>query len=105
MISQPRITVLGMSKLYVSIEQDDSLLVVVVLGFEPYVRFELRFKPSAYLYLRTSSKTRIAILVFFKSLLAFLSISYHSSCQEALSVTLTRRVKYLRVLYLCQEVS
>ena len=34
MISQPRITVLGMSKLYVFIEQDDSLLVVVVLGFE-----------------------------------------------------------------------
>ena len=34
MISQPRIVVLGMSKLYIFIEQDDSLLVVVVLGFE-----------------------------------------------------------------------
>ena len=34
MISQPRIAVLGMSKLYIFIEQDDSLLVVVVLGFE-----------------------------------------------------------------------
>ena len=34
MISQPRIMILGMSKLYVFIEQDDLLLVVVVLGFE-----------------------------------------------------------------------
>ena len=34
MISQPRIAVLGMSKLYAFIEQDDSLPVVVVLGFE-----------------------------------------------------------------------
>ena len=46
MISQPRIAVLGMSKLYVFIEQDDSLLVVVVLGFETYLQFKLRFKPS-----------------------------------------------------------
>ena len=34
MISQPRIAVLGMSKLYVFIEHDDSVLVVVVLVFE-----------------------------------------------------------------------
>ena len=34
MISQPKIAVLGMSKLYVFIEQDDSVLVVVVLGFK-----------------------------------------------------------------------
>ena len=34
MISQPRIAVLGMSKLYVFIEWDDSLQVVVVLGFD-----------------------------------------------------------------------
>ena len=73
MISQPRITVLGMSKLYVFIEQDDSVLVVVVLGFEPYLRFELRFKPSVYLYLRTSTKTRIAILVFFNHYLPLIS--------------------------------
>ena len=34
MISQPRIVVLGLSQLYIFIEQDESLLVVVVLGFE-----------------------------------------------------------------------
>ena len=34
MISQPRIAVLGLSQLYVFIERDWSLLVVVVLGFE-----------------------------------------------------------------------
>ena len=34
MISQPRIVVLGLSQLHVFIERDDSLLVLVVLGFE-----------------------------------------------------------------------
>ena len=47
MISQPRIAVLGLSQLYVFMCLAYRLLVVVVLGFEPYVLFELRFKPSA----------------------------------------------------------
>ena len=34
MISQPRIAVVGLSQLYVFIEQDQSALVVVVLGFK-----------------------------------------------------------------------
>ena len=34
MISQARIVVLGLSQLYVFIERDYSLLVVVVLGFK-----------------------------------------------------------------------
>ena len=81
MISQPRIAVLGMSKLYVFIDTDDSLLVVVVLGFRLYLRFKLRFKPSTELYLRTSTKTRIAILVFF---------NHYSSSISSLIIRLPR---------------
>ena len=69
MISQPRIAVLGLSQPYVFMCLDDRLLVVVVLGFEPYLRFKLRFKPSAYLYLRTSSKTKDRYLGLLQSLL------------------------------------
>ena len=49
---------------------DDSLLVVAVLGFEPYLQFKLRFKPSAYLYLRTSTKTKDRHLGLLQSLLS-----------------------------------
>ena len=69
MISQPRIAVLGLSQPYVFMCLDDWLLVVVVLGFEPCLRFELRFKPSEYLYLRTSSKTKDRHLGLLQSLL------------------------------------
>ena len=68
MISQPRIAVLGLSQLYVFMCLDDRLLVVGVLGFEPYLRFKLRFKPSVYLYLRTSSKTKDRYLGLLQSL-------------------------------------
>ena len=60
---------LGLSQPYVFMCLDDWLL-VVVLGFELYLRFKLQFKPSKYLYLRTSMKTRIAILVFFNHYLS-----------------------------------
>ena len=90
MISQPRIAVLGLSQLYVFMCLDDWLLVVVVLGFELYLRFKLRFKPSTYLYLRTSTKTRIAILVFFNHYF-FLTRLLSFACQEALSVSVTTR--------------
>ena len=70
MISQPRITVLGLSQPYVFMCLDYCLLVVVVLGFKLYLRFKLRFKPSAYLYLRTSSKTKDRHLGLLQSLLS-----------------------------------
>ena len=75
MISQPRIAVLGLSQLYVFMCLDDWLLVVVVLGFEPCLRYELRFKPSVYLYLRTSSKTKDRYLGLLQSLQSHYSSS------------------------------
>ena len=89
MISQPRIAVLGLSQPYVFMCLDDLLLVVVVLGFEPYLRFELRFKPSEYLYLRTGSKTKDRHLGLLPSLLQsllFLPRLLSFSYQESLSV-------------------
>ena len=78
MISQPRIAVLGLSQPYVFMCLDYRLLVVGVLGFEPYLRFELRFKPSEYLYLRTSSKTKDRHLGLLQSLLVYSSSFIHS---------------------------
>ena len=77
MISQPRIMVLGLSQLYVFMCLDYQLLVVVVLGFELYLQFKLWFKPSAYLYLGTSSKTKYRHLGLLQSLLVFHLIFYH----------------------------
>ena len=77
MISQPRIAVLGLSQLYVFMCLDYCLLVVVVLGFELYLQFKLWFKPSAYLYLRTSSKTKDHHLGLLQSLLIFYLVFYH----------------------------
>ena len=92
MISQPRIVVLGLSQLYVFMCLAYRLLVVVVLGFELYLQFKLQFKPSAYLYLRTSLKTKDRYLGLLQSLLIL-----HSSSiirLEALSVSIhTRRAK------------
>ena len=70
MISQPRIAVLGLSQPYVFMCLAYWLLVVVVLGFEPYLQFKLRFKPSVNLYLRTSSKTKDRYLGLLQSLLS-----------------------------------
>ena len=88
MISQPRIAVLGLSQPYVFMCLDYRLLVVVVLGFQPYLRFKLRFKPSAYLYLRTSSKTKDRYLGLLQSLLSsktrLLSLAYRRPCQCSL---------------------
>ena len=82
MISQPRIAVLGLSQLYVFIDVAYRLLVVVVLGFELYLWFKLWFKPSEYLYLRTSLKTKDhhlgLLLPLLQSLLVFYLVSYHS---------------------------
>ena len=75
MISQPRIAVLGLSQPYVFMYLDYWLLVVVVLGFELYLRFKLQFKPSVYLYLRTGSKTKDRHL----GLLQSLPVLYSSS--------------------------
>ena len=74
MISQPRIAVLGLSQLYVFI--DDCLLITgsSCTRVRTYLQFKLRFKPSAYLYLRTSSKTKDRHLGLLQSLL-----SSHSS--------------------------
>ena len=86
MISQPRIAVLGLSQPYVFIGLAYWLLVVVVLGFEPYLQFKLRFKPSAYLYLRTSSKTKDRHLGLLQSLLSSKTRLLSFACQEALTV-------------------
>ena len=86
MISQPGIVVLGLSQPCVFIECCLQILVVAVLGFELYLRFKLWFKPSVELYLRTSTRTRIAILVFFNHY-CFSSHLFPSSAQRALSVS------------------
>ena len=103
-ISQPRIAVLGLSQLYVFMCLDDWLLVVVVLGFEPYLRFKLRFKPSAYLYLRTSSKTKDRHLGLLQSLLfpnlssiiclprGLVSVCYYKGSQVSSHLVLVSRV-------------
>ena len=85
-ISQPRIAVLGLSQPYVFMCLDYWLLVVVVLGFQPYLRFKLRFKPSAYLYLRTSSKTKDRYLGLLQSLLSSQLIFYHLLTKGLVSV-------------------
>ena len=107
MISQPRIAVLGLSQLYVFMCLDDWLLVVVVLGFELYLRFKLRFKPSAYLYLKTSTKTRITILVFFLhySITTLLFTRLLSFAWGLVSVYYYKGAKCLCTLCLYQEVS
>ena len=78
MISQPRIAVLGLSQPYVIYRTGLLIRVVVVLGFEPYLRFELRFKPSEYMYLRTSSKTKDRYLGLLQSLLSSRLVIFHS---------------------------
>ena len=69
MISQPRIAVLGLSQPYVFI--DDCLLITSssCTRVRTYLQFKLRFKPSAYLYLKTSSKTKDRHLGLLQSLL------------------------------------
>ena len=89
-ISQPRIAVLGLSQPYVFMCLDDLLLVVVVLGFELYLRFKLRFKPSAYLYLRTSSKTKDRHLGLLQSLLLSNSSLIIRSPRGLVSAAITR---------------
>ena len=79
MISQPRIAVLGLSQPYAIYRTCLQILVVVVLGFELYLQFKLRFKPSAYLYLRTSSKTKDRHLGLLHSLRQSLLVSISSS--------------------------
>ena len=79
MISQPRIVVLGLSQPYVIYRTCLLILVVVVLGFELYLRFKLRFKPSVDLYLRTSSKTKDRHLGLLLSLLQSLLFPNSSS--------------------------
>ena len=105
MISQPRIVVLGLSQLYVFIGLAYRLLVVVVLGFELYLQFELRFKPSMELYLRTSMGTRIAILVFFNHYSSSILSSIIRVPRGLVSVHTTRGAKYRCALCSCQEVS
>ena len=104
MISQPRIAVLGLSQTYVFMCLDDRLLVVVVLGFELYLQFKLRFKPSAYLYLRTSSKTKDRYLGLLQSLLSsnsssiirlprgLVSVHYYKGSQVSSYLVLVSRV-------------
>ena len=104
MISQPRIAVLGLSQLYVFMCLDDGLLVVVVLGFELYLQFKLRFKPSAHLYLRTSSKTKDRYLGLLQSLLrshssslirlprGLVSVHYYKGSQVSSYLVLVSRV-------------
>ena len=105
MISQPRIAVLGLSQPYVFRCLDYRLLVVVVLGFEPYLRFELRFKPSKYLYLRTSSKAKDRHLGLLQSLLSSNSSSIIRSPRGLVSVHYYKGAKCLHTLCSYQAVS
>ena len=70
MISQPRIAVLGLSQPYVIYRTCLLITSSSCTRVRTYLRFRLRFKPSAYLYLRTSSKTKDRHLGLLQSLLA-----------------------------------
>ena len=70
MISQPRIAVLGLSQPYVIDRTCLSITSSSCTRVRTYLRFKLRFKPSVYLYLRTSSKTKDRHLGLFQSLLS-----------------------------------
>ena len=105
MISQPRIAVLGLSQQYVFMCLDDGLLVVVVLGFELYLQFKLRFKPSKYLYLRTSSKTKDRYLGLLQSLLSHYSSSLIRLPRGLASTDHRKGAKCLRTLCSRQESS
>ena len=76
MISQPRIAVLGLSQPYVIYRTCLLITSSSCTRVRTYLRFKLRFKPSAYLYLRTSTKTRIAILLFSNHYLHSISSSF-----------------------------
>ena len=105
MISQPRIAVLGLSQPYAIYRTCLLILVVVVLGFELYLRFELRFKPSEYLYLRTSSKTKDRHLGLLQSLLSYHSSSLIRLPRGLVSIYHYRGAKCLCTLCSYQEVS
>ena len=78
MISQPRIAVLGLSQLYVFIEPGLVITSSSCTRVQTYLWFELRFKPSMYLYLRTHSKTKDHHLGLLQSLLvSLLSLTIH----------------------------
>ena len=103
MISQPRIAVLGLSQPYVICRTCLLILVVVVLGFKLYLWFKLRFKPSTYLYLRTSLKTKDCYLGLLQSLLfsnlssfihlprGLVSVHYYKGSQVSLRLVLVSR--------------
>ena len=106
MISQPRIAVLGLSQPYAIYRTCLLITSSSCTRVRTYLRFKLRFKPSAYLYLRTSSKTKDRHLGLLQSLLSSKLVFFHFVCPEALSVSITTRgAKRLRTLCLYQEVS
>ena len=105
MISQPRIVVLGLSQPYVIYRTCLLITSSSCTRVRTYLQFKLRFKPSVYLYLSTSSKTKDRYLGLLQSLLV-LSRLLSFACQEALSVSITTRgVKCHHTLYSYQEVS
>ena len=73
MISQPRIAVLGLSQPYAIYRTWLTDTSSSCTRVRTYLQFKLRFKPSAYLYLRTSSKTKDRYLGLLQSLLYSLS--------------------------------
>ena len=105
MISQPRIAVLGLSQQYAIYRTCLLITSSSCTRIRTYLRFKLRFKPSEYLYLRTSSKTKDRYLGLLQSLL-FLTRLLSFACQEALSVSITTRgAKCLRTLCSYHKVS
>ena len=105
MISQPRIAVLGLSQPYAIYRTCLPITSSSCTRVSTYLRFKLRFKPSAYLYLRTSSETKDRHLGLLQSLLVFFSSSIlrlPKPCQVSIT---TRGAKCLRTLCSHQEVS
>ena len=76
MISQPRIAVLGLSQPYVIYRTCLLITSSSCTRVRTYLRFKLRFKPSAYLYLRIGSKTKDRYLGLLPSLLRSDYITY-----------------------------
>ena len=98
MISQPRIAVLGLSQPYAIYRTCLLITSSSCTRVQTYLRFKLRFKPSAYLYLRTSSRTKDRYLGLLQSLLSSYSSSISRLPRGLVSTHYYKGAKCLRTL-------
>ena len=105
MISQPRIAVLGLSQPYDIYRRCLLITSSSCTRVSTYLGFELRFKPSAELYLRILAKTKKRHLGLLQSLLFSNSSSFIRLPRGLVSVHYYKGVKCLRTLYSYPEVS